>query len=388
MALGRRLWRMTGAAWLLGLAACQHPPAPSCWEGVGERTFLLPTQVGTPLDIGMVKPCGPELVVSCGRVAPQQGAVCLCRAQPEGDRFRVFVHHRSEPAAGAVHFALRIRSLSSQPVNLLAGPNSLGLPARVPSAAWTGADPGAVGNLAWRVFLEARAARPEPVDLGTIAEQPYTLEATVEPGHAWSFIAEFETKSSDLKDGPAVEVAVYASRSGTDALNDAPDDAPMAAAQVDDPEASRGLFQFAERRILASATLDGRPHSLDLAGPRLGSPGATLPDEYERGPAANPGNHGVVYDVEIELHNPSPRAARGHLLMAMAGAPGAFSILRGADRQVESWSALQLFEAVRIADQEVPAGGEAPVRLTWALPGGVQGPQRLYVWPDTILPPD
>jgi hypothetical protein len=289
----------------------------------------------------------------------------------------VFVHHLTAPDHGAVRFELRIRNLGRESTELRAGPNSLGLPHRTPTAAWTGSDHGAVGALAMHSFLEARAARDPDVSLGPIDTRPYALGVTVQPHRAWSFIAEFEAAA-------AVELGLYATRPGS-----AVDlEAPLAALPKDDPEACRGLFAAADRRVLAAAPLDGLPHYVDLAGPVEGAIGDGLPGEYETEPADNPGNGGVLYEVEVELRNRSPAAARGQLLMTMAGGPGSCSIIAQPERTVRSWSALQLFETARIGSLAVPAGASSPARLAWSLPGGARGPHRLYVWPDDRLPPD
>jgi len=381
------------------LAGCQRrPPEPefepqpaSAWTDVAERTWQLPSPVGEPMSIGGVEAWGPALVVSQAPLTVKLGdsPACLCRETVTADSFRMFVHHTVAADSGPLRFVAEIRNLAPAPITLLAGPNSLGLPDPPADEAWIGEPAEAIGWQAMRAYLDDLGRDAPARKLTSLGPEPYRLEATVAPGQTWSWLADFRRQGTPEEGSPTLQVTIAVHRLGRELP--ALETLPLLAAG-DDPAACRGQFAQGNLRLLARAPMDDKPHWLDLGGPALGSDGPGLPGEYAGPPARHPGNVGVLYNVEVELENLSLAPQTSHLLLSAAGGPGGLGVGEfQAGQQTAApageWSDLRRYETVLLGDQEAIPHSTQRVWFTWSLPGGVRGPQRVYAWPDTILPP-
>jgi len=392
--------RQLGVAFVLcAVVGCQpspvdqapQPASSSAWDGQLLRTWRLPSPLGTPLTVDAVEPYGPALVVSnrpeLVRLGGEAG-LCLVKAKPKTGRFRLFVHHQAALDGGPVVFQIAIRNLSAQPIDLYAGANSVGLPSPPEVADWLATEPADLGYRAVAAFLRDRVAKRPDQWLATVKGEPYRLLAQAEPGLSWSAMIEFGVRFAGGGDrAPNVELGVYVSRSAAWPSAAWPQAVPTSA----DERRCRGLFGHADRRVTVRCTWDGKPHWIDLGGPLDGPFARPLPAEYATnqldGEGPDLGNYGVVYDLEATIVNPGPDAARAHLLMSAAGGPSGLALGRLDDGQVDTWPDLAAYETVRFASVVAPAQATGAARLCWSLPGGGSGAHRLFIWPDTLLPP-
>lgn len=414
------------ACHVLGPQAPSGPPFPPPILKPEAFRLALQQPPGTPLTGGRLEPAGPELLLSNSpelvRLAGPIG--CLFRSRARGGTFRLVAHHQVAPGEGPMRFSI-VLSPASGSVALEVGANSVGLPwgpaqARDPDRlryplGGSGADASQVGALALHEYLQRRSGpqEAEPARLAMVAAPgSAVIERDVASGDTWSFLGDFSARSPGVAGdtrAPEIDVALYASRQGppwpgATTLWESGDEGaraafrllkgagpvlPLAAPEDVLPPRSRGRFPHADRRGLLPARLDG-VHWVDLAGPLEGPDARSLPGEYEEpgedASAPNLGNYGVVYELEVELANPKPTPTNAHLVLCAAGGAGTFAV-QGERGFLTSTEPVESGGARWLACLPVPAASSARTRITFSLPPGSPGAQRLFIWPDDIPPP-
>lgn len=373
-----------------------------------------------------LEPAGPELLISNSPedVYLGRSQELLMRASPNPGAFRFMAHHRVTTPYGPARLSL-VFSSGADPFVLGVGPNSLGLPwgfrpggGPGPEAdkatlqrpvACVGPDPCRIGARALHEFL-SKSLEPQPPSRLLICppRSSVLFELGVPSGHTSSFLADFFVSPVDRAGGPppSVEVALYASwdplpledpvtlwESGPVGEGSAlrlgggrGPELPVAPAEAVTPPRTRGRFPAAQRKGEVRVSM-AQVHWLDLAGPLEGPHAHPLPGEYETatgdGAPPNLGNYGVVYDLDLHLENAAPLPRTAHLVLCAAGGAGSFMVAKDG-RLVAKGEPVSAWEGRHLSAVAVPAGATSQTRLTFSLPPGSPGAQRLYLWPDHI----
>lgn len=310
--------------------------------------------------------------------------VALCRASLSSQHFRVFFHHLNAAAPQLqIGVAITNPANAPSPVELYVGYNSQLLPRECRRT--VDYDPATAGWQAMRNWFVSRTRIHGDQWLHTLQPgQTRYIVQKVPYGATATGMYDFGVRSAGSDAAPpAVQVAVVAGSSLPPSVDMLPQE------PADNGSYSwhrRGLFAHSERWGQVEADMTG-VRWLDLAGPPEGEFSNIMPNEMEESaddPAGlNPGNYGVVYSLNVVLHNPTSQKLRVRCLLNAAGGPSFSGLMLGQD-YVEAGKLLDSYKSWTYNTVEVAPGRRESYTIKFTLPGGGSGAHRLYFWPEAV----